>query len=79
MRVVVGVPMLASSGGLSFWVDLCGARGVPGVEQELERFRVAEAAGPAAFQDFLRSYHVDLMRKVCPWAGLFEVPVYSSF
>ena len=62
--MVVGMPMLASSASLAFWIGLCSAWNVPGVAAQMDRFKREEAAGLPAFKAFLRTYNADLIAKV---------------
>ena len=62
--IIVGLPFLTSTSSLRFWITLCDAWSVEGVNALVNEFRMSEAGGKADMQAFCNAWNADLIRKV---------------
>lgn len=74
-RLVIGIPMLTSSGSMQFWLDLCSAADQEGASQALLSFDKAEQRGPAELHAFIYKYSSELISKVLQLPGVAGVHV----
>ena len=62
-QVLVGTPLLASPANLGFWIGLCSAWRVPGIAEEMERFRAHAARGAEQLEKFAFDYNSEMITK----------------
>ncbi len=77
-KLVIGIPMLTSSGSMQFWLQLCSAAHQEGAAEALSPFTKAEQHGPEELKDFSRKYSAELIERVLQLpgvAGLHLMPV----
>lgn len=77
-KLVIGIPMLTSSGSMQFWLQLCFAAHQEGAAEALSPFTKAEQHGPEELKDFSRKYSAELIERVLQLpgvAGLHLMPV----
>ncbi|KAK9824200.1 hypothetical protein WJX72_008491 [[Myrmecia] bisecta] len=80
-RLVIGMPIISSTGNLDFWLRLCNARGQPGAADLLQHFGSKEAEGRVQFWAFCRQWNRRLVEQVCEMpgvAGLHIMPLTKT-
>lgn len=76
-RVVVGIPMLTSTGNLRFWLHLCKAASNDGAAQLVQEFQGREG-DKAEMARFTHAYNQSLIDRVCVPLLLFELGVKTG-
>lgn len=62
--VVIGLPFLNSTNNLRFWITLCDAWRVEGIDAVLRDFQQADAGGKTEMKQFCTAWNADLIAKV---------------